>query len=66
MANLMLHAGAKPVTKEDLKRQANPVPMTKTHNPTRHDWFVDMILKALEKQGDFEVVNEEYGLTQDG
>mgnify|MGYP003151585881 CR=1 FL=1 len=66
MANLMLHAGAKPVTKEDLKRQANPVPMTKTHTPTRHDWFVDMILKSLEKQGDFEVVNEEYGLTQDG
>ena len=66
MAKLMLHAGAKPVTMEDMRRQANPVPLSKTHTPVRHDMFVDMILGSLEKQGDFEVVNEEYGLTQDG
>ena len=66
MANLMLHAGASPCTFEDMVRQADPIAKSKTHMPIRHDLFMDLIFKSLEKNGEIEVTHEEFGLTQDG
>ena len=66
MGKLMLHCGADPVPFNQLQLMADPVPKSKTHMPIRHDVFVDMIKQSLNGVGDFEVMSEEYGLTQDG
>ena len=66
MANLMLHAGADPVKRADLRRQADTIAKSKTHHPLRQAQFMDMSFDSLEKNGEFEVTHEEYGLTQDG
>lgn len=59
------HSGAQPVTLDQLRNQPDPVRLTETHHPIRHDRFIDLIKKTL---GDFnlETTREEYSLRVEG
>jgi len=61
---LMLHAGATPVDYAGLREFATPAP-TDTHYPIPHFSVVDYVKLSLSFFG-HEVVQEDYGITEDG
>ena len=61
MEGLMNHCGAKIVTRGDLSSLNDPQPMSRTHNPIRHDYFVDILKEHLADAG-YEVEGETYSL----
>jgi hypothetical protein len=61
---LMLHAGANPVSYDELRGLALPEATT-THVPIAHSAVVDMVKYSLGFYG-HEVVQEDYGVTPDG
>ena len=62
---LMLHCNAYPITYEELKRLSREhcKPLTPTHCPMPH-WFVrDLVVKEVEREGTYEIINEEIGVS---
>jgi hypothetical protein len=64
MSTFINHCGAEPVTLDQLRTLADPVPFTSTHYPIRHDHFIDEMKRAMIPSG-FEITREEYSLRQD-
>lgn len=63
-ANLMLHAGAANVSREQVDASATP-PSTDTWFPIAHNVLLDRVHLAIAGMG-LQVVNEAHGLTKDG
>ena len=60
MQNLILHCGAKRVSRSDLKDVPTPMP-TKTHKPVPHVQIAELIAQEAQNRG-YAIVSEEYGL----
>ena len=61
MKGFMNHCGGRHITREELGKLTNPVPMTETHYPIRHDYFLKEVQNALENAG-YKIVHEEFSL----
>lgn len=62
-SHIMLHCGAKPVTREALAL-AEPPPRTETWVPVKHSLVLDLVAGMLEQSG-FAIEKEQLGLTKD-
>ena len=63
-SHIMLHCGAKPVTREALTL-VEPPPRTETWVPVKHSLVLDLIAGMLEQSG-FAIEKEQLGMTKDG
>ena len=63
-SQIVLHAGAKPVTREALAL-VDPPPRTETWVPVKHSLVLDLIAGMLEQSG-FAIEKEQLGMTKDG
>jgi len=62
--NLILHCGARKVSRDELKDVLTPKP-TMSWKPVPHYEVAEFVTHLAKRRG-YELVNEEYGLTQDG
>jgi len=62
--NLMLHCGAKRVSRNELMAVPTPMP-TKTHRPVPHIHIAEMIAHEANNRG-YSITSEEYGLSTSG
>jgi hypothetical protein len=61
MNGLMNHCGANLVTLDGLKKLSDPKPMSATHRPIRHDYFVDLAKEKLADAG-YDIESENFSL----
>lgn len=58
------HCGAQNVDREYLELLEDPIPLTETHYPVRHDTFVDLARNVVDKAG-YDIQLEQYSLRQE-
>lgn len=61
MKGLMNHCGGRHTTRDELAKFTDPQPMSQTHVPIRHDYFVNEVENSLDAAG-YKVVNEELSI----
>lgn len=63
-ATFINHCGADSITFDELKQLPDPVALTETHFPIRHDLLIETAKEHLIPSG-YEIVREEYSLRQE-
>ena len=61
MSTLINHKGAEEITLDKLRKLRDPIPLSPTHNPIRHDRFIDLVKETAAAEG-LTITREEYSL----